>query len=48
MAKYLAVRIAGGYLNYDEVVAKYPRYKEQIDAYLEELQPTPEEDVVSE
>lgn len=34
MAKYLAMRIKNGFLNYDEVVAKYPEYKDEIDAIL--------------
>lgn len=38
MAKYLAIRIAGGYLDYDLVVAKYPQYQNAIDDYLKELQ----------
>jgi len=37
MAKYLANRIFGGYLDYDEVIAKYPQYKEGIDDWLERL-----------
>ena len=36
MAKYLAQRIFQGKLNYDEVVAKYPQFKDDIDRYLEE------------
>ena len=36
MAQYLALRIFKGKLDYDEVVAKYPRLKSDIDAYLEE------------
>lgn len=36
MAEYLAKRIYQGKLDYDEVIAKYPQYKEEIDAYLEE------------
>jgi len=34
MAKYLASRIQEGKLNYDEVIAKYPQYKDEIDAIL--------------
>lgn len=34
MATYLAIRIMEGYLNYEAVVAKYPQYKDAIDAYL--------------
>lgn len=34
MAKYLAMRIKQGKLEYDAVIAKYPQYKEEIDAYL--------------
>lgn len=37
MAKYLAKRIYGGYLNYDEVIAKYASLKTQIDAELAKL-----------
>lgn len=33
-AVYLAKRIMGGYLDYDEVVAKYPQYKDDIDEYI--------------
>ena len=34
MAKYLAKRIYSGHLDYDEVIAKYPNLKAQIDAEL--------------
>ena len=34
MAKYLARQIKMGKLDYDEVVAKYPQFKEEIDAIL--------------
>ena len=34
MAKYLAQRIKDGRLNYDEVVARYPQFKEEIDRIL--------------
>lgn len=34
MAKYLAMRINGGHLDYDEVVAKYPQFKDEIDRIL--------------
>ena len=36
MAKYLAMRIKQGKLDYDEVIAKYPELKEEIDKYLAE------------
>lgn len=36
MAKYLALRIYNGYLEYNKVIKKYPKYKEEIDAYLAE------------
>lgn len=36
MAKYLAMRIKTGKLEYDEVIAKYPEFKEEIDKYLAE------------
>ena len=36
MAAYLAMRIQQGKLRYDEVVAKYPEFKEDIDHILEE------------
>lgn len=34
MAKYLASQIKKGKLNYDDVVAKYPQFKEEIDRIL--------------
>ena len=34
MAKYLAMRIKGGHLEYDEVVAKYPQFQDEIDRIL--------------
>ena len=34
MAKYLASRIKAGKLKYDEVIAKYPEFKAEIDAIL--------------
>lgn len=34
MAKYLARQIKEGKLDYDEVVALYPQYKEAIDKCL--------------
>ena len=34
MAKYLARQIKMGKLDYYEVVAKYPQYKEEIDRIL--------------
>lgn len=34
MAKYLAMRIKAGKLDYDEVVAKYPEFKDEIDRIL--------------
>ncbi len=37
MAKYLAKRIYGGYLDYNEVIAKYASLKTQIDAELAKL-----------
>lgn len=36
MAKYLAQRIYQGKLDYKAVIKKYPEYKKEIDAYLEE------------
>ena len=36
MANYLGMRIAGGYLDYTEVITKYPQFKEGIDAYLKD------------
>ena len=34
MAKYLAMRIKAGKLDYDEVIVKYPEFKDEIDAIL--------------
>ena len=34
MAKYLAMRIKAGKLDYDTVVEKYPQYKAAIDEIL--------------
>lgn len=34
MAKYLAMRIKQGKLDYDEVVARYPQFKDEIDEIL--------------
>lgn len=34
MAKYLAMRIAMGKLDYDEVIARYPNLEEEIRGYL--------------
>lgn len=34
MAKYLARQIKMGKLDYDEVVAKYPQFKAEIDTLL--------------
>lgn len=34
MANYLARQIKEGKLNYDDVIAKYPQYKEEIDEIL--------------
>lgn len=34
MPGYLAMRIEGGYLNYNAVVAKYPQFKDEIDFIL--------------
>lgn len=36
MAKYLYIRIEDGALNYDDVVAKFPQYKSEIDALMAE------------
>lgn len=35
MGAYLAMRIEKGKLNYNDVVAKYPAYKNAIDGILE-------------
>ena len=37
MAEYLAKRINDGKLEYDDVIRKYPQFKEQIDSILENL-----------
>ena len=34
MAMYLAMRIKEGKLDYDEVIAKYPQFKDEIDRIL--------------
>lgn len=34
MAEYLAKRILEGKLDYDEVIARYPQFKEKIDEIL--------------
>lgn len=34
MAKYLARQISMGKLDYDEVVARYPQFKDEIDSIL--------------
>lgn len=34
MAAYLARRIKMGKLDYDEVIAKYPQFKDEIDEIL--------------
>lgn len=34
MAKYLANRIKLGKLDYDDVIAKYPQFKAEIDEIL--------------
>lgn len=34
MAKYLASQIKKGKLNYNEVIAKYPQFKDEIDRLL--------------
>lgn len=34
MEKYLAMRIKEGKLDYNEVILKFPQYKEAIDALL--------------
>ena len=35
MAKYLARQIKIGKLDYEDVIEKYPQFKEEIDAILE-------------
>ena len=37
MEAYFAMRIKQGKLKYEEVVAKYPQYKDGIDKILSEL-----------
>ncbi len=34
MAKYLYIRIEDGALKYEDVVAKYPQYKSEIDLLM--------------
>ena len=34
MEKYLAIRIKEGKLNYDDVMLKFPQYKDTIDFLL--------------
>lgn len=34
MARYLYIRIEDGALKYEDVVAKFPQYKEEIDLYM--------------
>lgn len=34
MARYLYIRIQDGVLNYVDVIAKFPQYKEEIDLYM--------------
>ncbi len=34
MAKYLALQIQKGSLTYDDVVAKFPQFKQEIDKIL--------------
>lgn len=34
MARYLYIRIKDGALKYEDVVAKFPQYKEEIDLYM--------------
>lgn len=34
MAKYLARQIKMGKLDYDEVISKYPQFKDEIDKFL--------------
>lgn len=36
MAKYLARQIINGKLDYDEVIEKYPQFKDEIDQILKE------------
>lgn len=37
MAKYLARQIKMGKLEYNEVIAKYPQYKNEIDKILKKV-----------
>lgn len=37
MARYLAKQIYKGKMDYDEVIATYPEYKDQIDEVLKDL-----------
>lgn len=34
MARYLYIRIEDGALKYENVIAKFPQYKEEIDLYM--------------
>lgn len=36
MGEYFAMRISGGYLDYNVVISKYPQFKEDIDRILEQ------------
>ena len=38
MARYLAKQIYAGKLDYDAVIAKYPQFKDEIDAFLKEME----------
>ena len=38
MSKYLALQIYKEKLDYDDVILKYPTFKDEIDAELEMLQ----------
>lgn len=44
MAKYFAMRIEKGKLNYTDVVQKYPEYKDSIDQILADDEFTVNED----
>lgn len=35
MAAYFAMRLEKGKLNYNDVVAKYPQFKDEIDSILD-------------
>lgn len=35
MAEYLAMRISGGHLKYEDVVTKFPQFKDEIDIELD-------------